>query len=103
MHDLLSQDEGIALLVGAVIFLFIGPTTIVLLRGGDGLGHFALLNSLAFIMPVTLLVLWPAAFIWPKRWEPESDKPRPRPPRQPLPLDEMPGGVRLIRSRRLRD
>jgi Zn-dependent protease with chaperone function len=101
MHDLLSRDEGIALLVGAVIFLFLGPTVTVALRGGDGLSYFVLLNALAFIMPVALLVLWPAAFLWPRRQEYESSKPLSRPLRQPVPPKEVKGGVRLVRSRKL--
>jgi len=101
MHDLLSRDEGIALLVGAVVFLFIGPTVIVALRGGEELSYFVLLNALAFIMPVALLALWPAAFLWPKRQENEFGKPLSRPPKQPPPLDDLNGGVRLVRSRRL--
>jgi hypothetical protein len=100
MHDLLSRDEGIALLVSAVIFLFIGPTVIVALRRGEELSYFVLLNALAFIMPVALLALWPAAFLWPKR-EDELEKPLARPPRPHVPPNHLGGGVRLIRSRRL--
>jgi hypothetical protein len=103
MHDLVNQDEDIALLVSAVIFLFIGPTIIVVLRGGEELGDFVLLNALAFIMPVTLLALWPIAFFWPKRQEdPPGQGLRRSPCSYPM-QSRMDGGVRLIRSRRLTD
>ncbi|GAA2731524.1 hypothetical protein [Actinocorallia aurantiaca] len=102
MHDLLSRDEGIALLVSAVIFLFIGPTVIVALRRGEELSYFVLLNALAFIMPVALLALWPAAFLWPKR-EDELEKPLTRAPRPATPPNHLGGGVKLIRSRQLSD
>ena len=103
MHDLISQDEGIAFLISAVIFLFIGPTITVALRGGDGIGDFVLLNALAFIMPVTLLALWPLAFFWPKREEGPVGRGPKRAPRYYPAQSGMDCGVRLIQSRRLTD
>ena len=103
MHDLISQDEGIAFLVSAVIFLFIGPTIIVVFRGGDGLGDFVLLNALALVMPAALLVLWPIAFFWPKRQEDPPRQDFKRPQRSYLEQSGLDGGVRLVRSRKLAD
>ncbi len=103
MHDLISQDEGIALLVSAVIFLFIGPTVIVVFRGGEQLGDFVLLNSLAFVMPVVLLALWPLAFFWPRREEDPPARAPERPPHSLRPQSRTGGGVQLIRSRRIPD
>lgn len=98
MHHLFEGDAGTVRLIVAVTFLFIGPSLIVLLRGGADLTDFLLLNSLAFIMPAVLVALWPIAFCWPRQEPIGSSRQstqlaqRPRPPE---------GGVVLIRSRRI--